>query len=367
MKCNVKAVLFLLVMIGFTALISACSGGEEDNTAYVPPAKFDAVVDANHSGDDGALMDGSKTFKTVQSALIDAPGDAAAPYIIFIKKGTYFEKLVVDKPYITFIGEDRNETRIAYNDASGSPKAGGGTIGTAGSASVTVKAPRFRAENLTIENTFDHMGNAAKADSDPTKIAGQAVALLTEEGSEEAYFYRVNILGYQDTLFVDFGKQYFKESRITGTVDFIFGGGQALFDECEIVSMDRGSNNNGVITAPSTGIRYKYGIAFYNSKLLKEKPEMADDSVDLGRPWRAGGNTIYINNYMDAHISAKGWTGMGNNTIEHGKFMEYGSTGPGAKTSDTRKPLPANEGAAYTLDYFLEGWNVAAYAPWQST
>ena len=41
--------------------------------------------------------------------------------------------------------------------------------------------------------------------------------------------------------------------KIAGSVDFIFGAGQAVFDECEIVSRDRGSRtNNGYVTAPST-------------------------------------------------------------------------------------------------------------------
>jgi pectinesterase len=33
-----------------------------------------------------------------------------------------------------------------------------------------ISAPDFRAENLTIENSFDYHANQTKADDDPTKL-----------------------------------------------------------------------------------------------------------------------------------------------------------------------------------------------------
>ena len=56
-----------------------------------------------------------------------------------------------------------------------------------------------------------------------------------------------------------------------GHVDFIFGAGQAVFDDCDIVSRDRGSKtNNGYIAAPSTKGDQPFGFLFVGSRLKKE-------------------------------------------------------------------------------------------------
>ena len=257
------------------------------------------------------------------------------------------------------------------------------TYGTSGSASVTVSANNFAAENLTIENGFDYPSNFAKAADDPTKLADpQAVALKTDTGSDKALFKNVKFIGYQDTLFANSGKHYFKRCYITGHVDFIFGAGQAVFDDCDIVSRDRGSaTNNGYITAASTQIANPYGFLFINCRLKKESPAMADGSVTLGRPWHptrnlpdgtrsadpnAIGNVVFRNCYMDAHISGKGWDAMAGKDKDgkriwfqpqDARFYEYGSTGPGALTSDTRRLLSDSEAQNYDVTSTLGGWN----------
>src|SRR5207237_2916432 len=127
----------------------------------------------------------------------------------------------------------------------------------------------------------------------------------------------VRITGYQDTLFPNSGRAYFSRCEIWGHVDFIFGAGQAVFDDCDIVSRDRGSpTNNGYVTAPSTDVDQPYGFVFIRSRLRKERPTMAAGSVTLGRPWhpfanlRAVGSAVFIDCWMDDHIGAKGWDRM---------------------------------------------------------
>lgn len=354
-------------------------------TAEAAASKYDAIVSGSYAGAEGAVVDGAKMYKWVANALEDAPSNVTKPYVIFIKNGRYYEKLTVAKPFIALIGESRDKTTLTFDAASDTKKPDGTTYGTSGSGSITVRAPDFRAENLTIENGFDYPANNAKAADDPTKFANaQAVALKTERGNDRAVIKNVTLVGYQDTLFADSGTHYFTQCTILGHVDFIFGAGQAVFDDCDIISRDRGStSNNGYVTAASTSATNAFGFLFINCRLKKETPAMADNSVTLGRPWHpttnfpdgtraadpnAVASVVFKNCWMDSHIGAKGWdlmTGRDKDgkTItfypQDSRFFEYGSTGPGAVKSDTRRQLSESDAGKWTIQNVLGGWNPA--------
>ena len=127
----------------------------------------------------------------------------------------------------------------------------------------------------------------------------------------------MKITGYQDTLFPNSGRSYFYKCEVWGHVDFIFGAGQAVFDDCDIVSRDRGSKtNNGYITAPSTKGDQPFGFLFVRSRLKKEHAAMAPNSVTLGRPWHpfadatVNSAVAFIDCWMDDHIGERGWDRM---------------------------------------------------------
>nr|GEY70873.1 putative pectinesterase, catalytic [Tanacetum cinerariifolium] len=61
---------------------------------------------------------------------------------------------------------------------------------------------------------------------------GQAVAFLSSP--DKSAFYHCSFEGYQDTLYSAMYKQFYKECKIYGTVDFIFGNSLAVFQDCEI-------------------------------------------------------------------------------------------------------------------------------------
>ncbi len=347
---------------------------------YIVPC---AVVDSIHKGVEGAVVAGVKTYAKVASALDDAPANATKPYIILIKNGRYYEKLIVGKSFVNFFGESRDKTILTFDAASDTKKPDGTTYGTSDSATITVCASDFRAENLTIENGFDYPANAAKAADDPTKFANtQAVALKTERGNDRAVIKNVTLVGYQDTLFADSGTHYFTQCTILGHIDFIFGAGQAVFDDCDIISRDRSSAaNNGYITAASTLTTNEYGFLFINCRLKKETPALADGSVALGRPWHpttnlpdgtraadpnAVGSVVYKNCFMDSHIAARGWESMtgrdkDGKTItfypQDSRFFECGNTGPGAIKNDARRQLSESDANKFTIQNVLSGWN----------
>jgi pectinesterase len=364
------AVALFLFLTG--AVISGCaSAGNIASANLVQPA-YAALVDASHTGVDGAPVDGVRTYRTIGAALDAAPAENPTPFAIFIRNGRYSEKLTVHKPGIRFVGESRDATVLTHATAAGHPRPDGGTWGTRGSFTLRIAAPRFRLENMTVENSFDYPTEAARPADDPLRIQGlQAVAVLIDGASDQAVFENCRLSGYQDTLFADAGRQYFHRCVVLGNVDFIFGAGQAVFEDCDIISRDRGSTtNNGYIAAPSTLKSQPYGFLFIDSRLKKEHRGMAANSVSLGRPWRPSGNplsagsAIFVNVHMDDHISGQGWSEMGGFPPEEARLFEFGSTGPGAIASPSRRVLSASEAPYYTVEQVLRGWDPrVAYTP----
>ncbi len=342
-------------------------------TPVDPP--YQAVVDARYAGEDGAAVRGVPTYHTIGAALATVPGENRVAFVIYVRDGRYREKLTVDRPHVTLLGQSRAGTVLTYDAASDTPVPGGGTLGTRGSFTLRIAATDFRAERLTIENAFDYDGNAAKADGDPTKYRNtQGVAVMTSDGADRTAFVDVRLLGHQDTFFPNVGRHYVAGSEIAGTVDFIFGAGQVVFDDCDIVSLDRGSTaGNGYVAAPSTEITQPYGFVFVRSRLKKGAPGMAAGSVALGRPWHpsaratAVGSAVFVDCWMDDHIGATGWDRMSSVDSVSGtrywfapeaaRFLEFNSSGPGAIASPTRRVMTDGDARAYTPTRVLSGWS----------
>ncbi|WP_277873459.1 pectinesterase family protein [Vibrio furnissii] len=146
--------------------------------------------------------DGSGDFTSVQQA-IDAAPQNNQQYVIYIRKGIYPERLNITRNNLYLIGEDRDRTIITASFANGTLDANGVRTGTAGSRTVYVNALDFKARTVTIENGFDFNANQAKDANDPTKLRDtQAVALMVAQKADRAQFKDVNLVGYQDTLYL---------------------------------------------------------------------------------------------------------------------------------------------------------------------
>lgn len=348
-----------------------------------PP--YDAVVVPVSAA--SAEYAGSPTFPSIRAALDAAPDDGRTPFRIYLPAGEYQEKLLIETPNVHLVGAGRDKTVIRYGDYAGMPApdsapTSGETMGTFATATVTIEATDFSARDLTIENSFDFLAADALPKDHPDKINGtQAVALKTGLNSDRAAFRNVRLLGFQDTLFVQGGRSYFVDSVIEGNVDFIFGAGQAVFETSDIVTRPRGTRREavGYVTAPSTDIGDEFGLVFLNCRLLKT-PGVPEHSTSLGRPWHptttfadgryadpnAIGASVFINTYMDDHITANGWASMRGTsrdgskstvfTPDSARFFEYGSHGPGAAVAATRRQLSDSDVVRYTLDDILAGW-----------
>jgi pectin methylesterase-like acyl-CoA thioesterase len=309
--------------------------------------------------------DGTGNYTTVQAAVNAVPANNASRYTITIKAGTYKEIVSIpsNKPYISFVGAGSSASAvvITYDNASGTPKPGGGTYGTSGSASVTIDGHDFTASNLTFSNTFNEAGHPEISDQ-------QAVAVLTR--TDRLTFDNVRFLGNQDTLYLNSaatttrGRSYLHACYVEGDVDFIFGRGTAVFDGCQINSLNRGSSsNNGYVTAASTDIGNAYGFLFYRCSLTSPA---AAKSVYLGRPWHPSGDVnaiaqvVYRESTLGAQIKDAPWTDMSGFSWKTARFFEYKDTGAGASVNSNRPQLTDAQAATYTPQKYLsgsDGWN----------
>jgi pectinesterase len=326
---------------GFVALAAAMAcfhpvGGRSADTAAVR-ATPDAVV----------AVDGSQKYKTVQEA-IDAAPQLAQPgshWTILVKPGRYHELIYVqrEKRFISLIGEAADKTVITYDLRAGQPGSDGKPIGTFRTPTVHIDADDFTVEDLTLENSAGRVG--------------QALALRAD--GDRMIFRRCRFLGYQDTILLNRGRQYFDHCYISGAVDFIFGGATAYFDQCEIHCVDK-----GYLTAASTPDSQPYGFVFSHCKITGENP---DFKTYLGRPWRPFASTIFLYTEMPENILPAGWNNWKKPDAEKtSRYSEFGSTGPGAKPDERvpwAKPLNEAGAQALTAEKVLggsDGWNPAA-------
>ncbi|MCR5862089.1 pectinesterase family protein [Flavobacterium sp. J372] len=279
--------------------------------------------------------DGSGDYTTIQAAIDDSKSFPPQRITIFIKNGTYHEKVKVHEwnPDITLIGESREGTVITYNDYFA--KVNTGINSTFHTYTMLVEGDGFIARDLTIVN--------ASGD------AGQAVALSVH--ANNAIVVNCSILGNQDTLYVSGNgfRIYFENCLITGTTDFIFGSATAYFKSCTLHSL-----KNSYITAASTPQGEAYGFVFDDCRLTAER---GIDAVYLGRPWRPYAKTVFINCMMDAHIKPEGWYNWNKQEAERTAFYaEYNCSGTGYKPSDRVKwsyQLTKRQAKAYTVENCL--------------
>ena len=174
--------------------------------------------------------DGSGQFKTIQAAIDSIPDNNAEWRLIVIKPGTYRERLLINerKTFIILRGEDKEvrRTLLTFNRYAGmdDPERPGNKLGPNGSETVVIQADNFTAENITFENSSGAV----------------APAVAVRAMGDKQIFRNCRFLGWQDTLWVDGPRAYFMDCYVEGRIDFIFGGGTAVFEKCHLHATDGG-------------------------------------------------------------------------------------------------------------------------------
>lgn len=282
--------------------------------------------------------DGTGEFRSVDEAIEVCRAFMDYHKVIYIKKGTYKEKLIIPSwlQNIELCGEDVNTTVITYDDHANINK-----MGTFRTYTLKVEGNDITIKNLTIEN------NSARL--------GQAVSLHTE--GDRIKVINCRIIGHQDTIYTGVAgtRIFFKGCYICGTTDFIFGPSIAWFEGCTIESLV-----NSYVTAASTPKDQPFGYIFNNCRLIASEGVY---QVYLGRPWRDYGYTLFMNCELGKHICPEGWHHWEKQREQTARYLEYNNRGEGATTKDRvawSRQLTKKEAAAITPEAVFSinnNWN----------
>lgn len=320
-----KLLLSLVIVLAGTLAVNAANKYDNPDTLFV-------------------ARDGTAEFRNIDDAIEVCRAFMEYHKVIFVKKGTYKEKLIVPSwlTNIEICGEDRDNTIITYDDHANVFIPGTDRkMGTFRTYTVRVDGNDITFRNITIEN------NAARL--------GQAVALHTQ--GDRLTFVNCRILGNQDTVYTGGinTRLYFKDCHIEGTTDFIFGPSTAWFENCTILS-----RTDSYITAASTPQNVEYGYVFNRCKIVAAE---GVSKVYLGRPWRPYAHTLFMNCQLGKHILPVGWHNWSNTQNETtARYCEYDNHGEGAATKERAawtRQLTRKEAAKVTLENVFRqngGW-----------
>ena len=162
--------------------------------------------------------DGSGDFKTITEAINSIPSDNFQRWVIFVKNGTYHEKIRIEQNYVTILGESRENTIIQYEQLK---KAWTTHKDFEGPAVVNIHADDVILDNLTIQNTMPEIGpNAYVIHGTGTRTLIQNCNILNNGANT------VSLMDYKT------GMYYLNNCLIEGTVDFMRAMGWCYLNNC---------------------------------------------------------------------------------------------------------------------------------------
>lgn len=287
---------FVLLM-----LISACAHAQKK-----------IIVDAQGKGD----------FTTIQAAINSLPANSETSRIIFIRKGTYKEKLFIEKANIIFEGEDREQTIIT--EAISRDEWRCSHADDWGVATMNVGASDITLRNLTITNSFGFDWTKETIIDCPSDTVTKTKKLVKNSHQMALRTLRSTRLKAINCHFrsfggdtvspweVDNGLWYFKDCVMEGGVDFYCPRGWAFAENCEF------------ITHGGTAAIWHDGSLHADSKtVLKNCSFKGYDNFLLGRYHRDAQFFLIDCTFADNMRDSAIYRVPTNNTIQWGHRVYY--------------------------------------------
>lgn len=257
-----------------------------------PIAKvFDAVV----------AQDGTGNYKTVQEAIDAAPTGRIAPWLIFVKNGTYEELVTIpeNKPFIHLIGQDKEKTVICYWINNG----GTNDIGWEYSTNNPNSKTYGKQGVVQVNSTDFYTENISYIDSYGVERQAGPMGLAMSSRNDRQAFNNCQFRSYQDTWYTDVrnssARQYVNNCLIEGAVDFYYGAGDNFIEN----STFRLAREGSVIVAPSHQAGTKWGYVMVNNVI-----DGKGGANKLGRAWQNQPMAVWINTTLKTTIAPEGWS-----------------------------------------------------------
>ncbi|CAI7810059.1 unnamed protein product [Closterium sp. NIES-53] len=291
-----------------------------------------------------------KWFTKVQEAIDAVESGGKHTTVIAVQPSTYFEQVRVpcNKTHILLRAASveegstgGGEVRIVFDAHAGKPKHSSGGVGGSGRikgkdasaadsyttytcATFAVEASHFTAEGIVFENVAGPQCGGA---------SGQNQAVAVRVTAERAAFHRCRFLGWQDTLYLHRGSAWFRDCRVEGSVDFIFGGPKArgYWKGCEVAVRGR-----GWITAHRRDLTQwpddtDGAFVFVACSIQAADASVPDSCALLGRPWGPDACVLLHGCSIGAVVKAEGWGAWNSATdVSRPRFLEWECIGPRA-------------------------------------
>jgi len=262
-------------------------------------------------------------FVSIQAA-VDHAAKSKLGCTIYVESGVYQETVKIYQDHLTIVCEAQT---ILQSDLAALQLVQGEPRGTFRTATLMINGRDIVVQGLTVKNT-----------AGPGEQVGQAVAVYLE--GTDIYFADCCFDAYQDTLCLGplpahtkegnplispwlkkcYPQQnrFFIDCEINGTVDMIFGGGNAYFDHCQLHCKQTMQNN--YLTAAATAPAAK-GFVFENCRITGAK------KYALGRPWRIPAKVCFMTCHFDGFLIEEGWQDWGKTDQRQAVFFaEYNCT-----------------------------------------
>ncbi|MBR3178526.1 MAG: pectin esterase [Clostridia bacterium] len=255
---------------------------------------------------------------------------APAGTTIHLHRGIYRQKICIRTPGLKIIGDSPDHTVIVNGDYARNLDSVNRLFNTFRTYTVAVAADGVQFSNLTISN-----------DAGSPEVKGQQIALSVY--GNDFIMRNCKLISTQDTLFLgplppDLIIRYrdllspflrspnplsslFENTLIEGSVDFIFGCGDASFSNCEMRSVAQ-IGSRGYVAAPSHSEDDRFGFVFSGCRFTADS-DVPAHSVFLARPWRDYGKAVFTSCQYGNHIHPLGFDPWGSTSrYETARFYE---------------------------------------------
>ena len=312
-----------------------------------PPADADRVTVA---------ADGTADFATVQGAVDFVPGNNLRPRTIFIKKGLYTEIVSFQgKDNVTFLGEDREQTVVAYANNNNfqpnlaAPQAPYGGSSYRRGVFMGFNSSHVTLENFTIHNTTPKGGSQAEA------VIFKELRGQSDENRSQTILTHMNLKSYQDTLQIT-GKAYVEDVYIEGDTDFMWGDGPVYFLRCTFKTL-----NNRTSFTQTRNPATHHGFVFVDC-VFEGAPGVTSATLGNGS---GSSEVALIDCKLGRMLTPEGWNSRGANDLEfHTTNLSDGTPYDTSKWPDWVRRFSVEKDAERIAHYrdpswVLGGWNPA--------
>ena len=246
---------------------------------------------------------------------VQAAFDRAEPgSVIRFEAGLYRQKLMIKTPGLRLEGAGADQTVLLWGDYAKKLDAQGREYNTFRTWTLAVCADDVQMKDLAVVN--DALDPAVKGQEVALSVYGDRFLMedCTLRSTQDTLFLGPlppDLIARYDGFLPDelradrLLSQRFVNCRIEGSVDFIFGCGNTLFEDCEIVSVFDG-RDHGYAAAPAHSLSQAEGFTFLRCSFIHGEG-VAEESIFLARPWRDYGLARFEDCRYDRHIKAAGF------------------------------------------------------------